>query len=148
MPKVFKICISDKSDNKMQNVDSVEAISGKGILNDRYFQDNNSKETQITLIESENIDYYNSVTNENISYIEFRRNIITKGIELNDLIDKKIKIGEVIIVGHQLCEPCLDLQKKLNQDNFVKNLVHKGGLRAEILESGKISVNDEIEILN
>ena len=148
MPKVFKICISDKNDNKMQSVDSVEAISGKGILNDRYFQDKNSKETQITLIESENIDYYNSLSNENIPYIEFRRNLITKGLQLNDLINKKIKIGKVILVGHQLCEPCLDLQKKLNQDNFVKNLVHKGGLRAEILESGKISVNDEIEILN
>ena len=148
MPKVFKICISEKNDNKMQSVDSVEAISGKGILNDRYFREKNLKETQITLIESENIDYYNSISKENIPYIEFRRNLITKGIKLNNLIKKKIKIGGVILIGHQLCEPCLDLQKKLNQDNFVKNLVHKGGLRAEIIESGKISINDEIEILN
>ena len=148
MSKIFKICISDKNENKMINVNSVEAVSGKGILNDRYYGENNSQDTQITLIESENIDYYNSISKENIPYIEFRPNLITKGIKLNDLINKKIKIGNVILIGHRLCEPCLDLQKKLNQENFVKNLVHKGGLRAEILEGGNISINDDIEIIN
>ena len=146
MSNVIKICISDNFNNEMKILDSVEAIAGKGLKFDRYFKENNPKETQLTLIESENIDFYNEILNENIPYQNFRRNIITKGIRLNDLIHKKIIIGNSEILGHQLCEPCLDLQKQLNQKDLVKNLLHKGGLRAEILKSGKISTNDEILI--
>jgi len=147
MSKILKICISDAINGNMQDVIDIQAIAGKGILNDRYYKDNNDKEKQITLIESENIDYYNKKNQLNIKYIEFRRNIITKGLNLNNLINKKIIIGDVVLLGHKLCEPCLDLQKKLNQENFVKNLLSRGGLRAEILKSGKISVNDNIKIL-
>ena len=147
MSKILKICISNSINGNMQDVNDIQAIAGKGILNDRYYKHNNDKETQITLIESENIDYYNKKNQLNIKYIEFRRNIITKGLNLNNLINKKIIIGEVVLLGHKLCEPCLDLQKKLNQENFVKNLLSRGGLRAEILKSGKISVNDNIKIL-
>ena len=78
MSEVFEICIADKSGNEMIKVTSVKAVAGKGIINDRYFNENNDVDIQITLIESENIDYYNSVSGSNISYIDFRRNIITK----------------------------------------------------------------------
>ena len=148
MSKVFKICISTKSDQRMVDIYTVTTIAGKGIEGDRYFSDNNDKNNQLTLIESENIDFYNKISDQEISYIDFRRNIITKGIELNSLIGKELQIGSTKIKVHKLCEPCLELQNKLQQTNFVKNLTHRGGLRCEILTSGLITVNNDIELIN
>ena len=148
MPKVFKICISPKSNQDMEDIYTVTTIAGKGIIGDRYFSEDNDNNHQLTLIESENIDFYNNNSDQEISYIDFRRNIITKGIELNALIGKELQIGSTQIKVHKLCEPCLELQNKLQQTNFVKNLTHRGGLRCEILTSGLITVNDDIVLIN
>ena len=145
MSEVFKICITNKSSEEMQDVNTVEVIANKGIVNDRYFNENNDQDLQITLIESENIDYYNQISKTNIPYINFRRNIITKGIQLNDLVGKEFLIGNIKIKGHRLCAPCKYLQEKLEQKNLVKKLLNRGGLRCEILTDGIISVNDPIK---
>ena len=148
MSIVEKICITEKSGEEMQDVSSVEVIASKGIVNDRYFNDNNEQDIQITLIESENIDYFNEKSKTNIPYIDFRRNIITKGIRLNELVGKIILMGEVRIKGHRLCDPCKYLQEKLQQKNLFKNLSNlykRGGLRCEILSNGRISINDKIK---
>ena len=145
MSEVSKICITNKSAEEMQEVNTVEVIASKGIVNDRYFNENNDQALQITLIESENIDYYNQISETNIPYISFRRNIITKGIQLNDLVGKEILIGNVKIKGHRLCAPCRYLQEMLKQKNLVKKLLNRGGLRCEILTDGIISVNNPIK---
>ena len=145
MSEVSKICITNKSAEEMQDVNTVEVIASKGIVKDRYFNENNNQDIQITLIESENIDYYNQISETNIPYISFRRNIITKGIQLNDLVGKEILIGNVKIKGHRLCAPCRYLQEMLKQKNLVKKLLNRGGLRCEILTDGIISVNDPIK---
>ena len=145
MSEVSKICITNKSSEEMQDVNTVEVIAGKGIVNDRYFNENNNQDIQITLIESENIEYYNQISETNIPYISFRRNIITKGIQLNDLVGKEFLIGNVKIKGHRLCAPCRYLQEMLKQKNLVKKLLNRGGLRCEILTDGIISVNDPIK---
>jgi len=150
MSIVTKICFTEKSGKEIQDVSSVEVLANKGIVNDRYFKNNNDKDIQITLIESENIDYFNEKSKTNIPYIDFRRNIITKGIELNKLVGKEILIGKVRIRGHRLCDPCKYLQNILQQKNSFKNLADlykKGGLRCEILSNGRISVNDKIKIV-
>tara|TARA_B000000460_G_C21417708_1_gene349425 strand:+ start:62 stop:505 length:444 start_codon:yes stop_codon:yes gene_type:complete len=145
MSEVSKICITSKSAEEMQDVNTVEVIASKGIVKDRYFNENNNQDIQITLIESENIDYYNQISETNIPYISFRRNIITKGIQLNDLVGKEFLIGNVKIKGHRLCAPCRYLQEMLKQKNLVKKLLNRGGLRCEILTDGIISVNDPIK---
>tara|TARA_B100001123_G_C14608479_1_gene748856 strand:- start:9 stop:452 length:444 start_codon:yes stop_codon:yes gene_type:complete len=147
MSKVSKICITENSGSNMKDVSSIEVVANKGIVNDRYFNDDNDLDIQITLIESENIDYYNAISGTNIPYINFRRNIITQGIELNNLVGKIILIGKVKIKGHRLCDPCRYLQEKLKEENLVKKLVNRGGLRCEILLDGIISVNDSIKVL-
>ena len=147
MGRVVKIGISNTKGSKINSVDKVNIIKGKGILNDRKFSDNNKKDKQITLIEIENINFYNSKFGTNIDPIDFRRNIITKGIRLNDLINKRIKVGEVNMLVHRLCDPCKYLQDLLSQKNLVKNLLNKGGLRCEVLSSGEISIEDKIIIL-
>ena len=95
MPEVIKIGITEKNNQKIQEVKTVKVIANQGIVGDRHFKEFNDPFNQLSLIESENIDYYNIKYGLNIPYIDFRRNIITKGIKLNDLVGKKIKIGSV-----------------------------------------------------
>ena len=96
--KVFKIGISKKKSQKINEINEIKVLSGKGILGDRHFHDYNNHKGQITLIEKENIDYYNNKYKTKISYIDFRRNIVTEGIELNSLIEKEIDIGKIKIL--------------------------------------------------
>ena len=147
MSEVLKICISKNSGEEMQDLNTIEVLANKGIINDRYFNENNDQDIQITFIESENIDYVNEISSTNVPYIDFRRNIITKGIKLNKLVDKEFLIGNVKIKGHRLCNPCKYLQEKLNIENLVNKLVNRGGLRCEILTNGRISVNNKIKIV-
>jgi len=147
MSIVSNICITSESGQQMEVKQSVEVLAYKGILQDRYFNENNDKDTQITLIESENVEYFNKSMGTNFLDIDFRRNIITKRIKLNQLVGRKIKVGQVTMKAHRLCDPCRYLQDLLNQKNLVKTLLNKGGLRCELLTNGKISINDNIEVL-
>ena len=145
MSKVFKLGIAKNSNQEIQEVDKIEILSGKGIIGDRHFQEDNEAKNQITLIESENIDYFNNKFNIQILYTDFRRNIITKGIKLNELINKQLMIGETKIMGKELCRPCKHLQEMLDHKEIIKEFIQKGGLRCEILVSGTIKVGDEIK---
>jgi len=148
MSQVFKLGISSNNNKKIVSVDSIEVLANKGVLGDRHFDDYNDPYCQLSLIESENIDYYNTKFGLNIPYIDFRRNIITKGIKLNDLVGKKLLIGSVKVEGIDLCRPCRHLTEMLNQDNVLKEFLRKGGIRCQILSSSHINVGDKIEILN
>ena len=107
----------------INEINEIEVLSGKGILGDRHFHDYNDK-GQITLIEKENIDYYNNKYKTKIPYIDFRRNIVTEGIELNNLIKKEIEIGTIKILPYQLCKPCLHLEQMLNSKDIIKEFLN------------------------
>jgi len=147
MGKVLKIGISKNIGNEIQiqSLNEVEAIAGKGLINDKHFKDGNEVRCQITLIEIENINYYNRISNTTIPAISFRRNIITEGIKLNELVGKEFIIGKVRVKAHDLCRPCKYLEESLKQKNIVKEFLYKGGLRCEILADGKIFIGDIIK---
>ena len=147
MSKIIEIGITGESNKEIDKVESIEVVSGKGIKGDRYFHDFNEEGNQLTLIESENIDYYNKTFNTNFKYLEFRRNLVTQNIQLNDLIGKTLSIGEIKIKAHDLCRPCKPLQKKLGKDNIIKEFLRRGGLRCEILNSGNIKIGDNIKTI-
>ena len=148
MSEVFKIGIANKNNQQIQEVNSIEVFANKGILRDRHFKEYNDPFNQLSLIESENIDYYNIRYGLNIPYKDFRRNIITKGIRLNDLVGKKLQIGKVELEGIDLCRPCRHLSEVLNQDNIIKEFLRRGGLRCQILSSSIIEVGNKIKILD
>ena len=148
MAEVFKLGIAAKNNQPIKEVNSIEVLANKGIVGDRHFHDFNDPYNQLSLIESENIDEYNIKFGLNIPYINFRRNIITKGIQLNDLIGKKLQIGNVELDGVELCRPCRHLTEMLNQKNILKEFMRKGGLRCKILSSSKISIGDKINLLD
>ena len=148
MSKVFKIGKTTLNNQKINEVESVEVVADKGIVGDRHFREFNDPYSQLSLIESENINYYNIKYSLNIPYVEFRRNIVTEGIQLNNLIGKRFLVGSVELEGIDLCRPCRHLSELLNQDNIIKEFLRKGGLRCQILSSSKINVGDVIKILD
>tara|TARA_B100002051_G_C16723001_1_gene633607 strand:- start:1627 stop:2073 length:447 start_codon:yes stop_codon:yes gene_type:complete len=144
MSIVYEIGIAEKNNKEIEKKQSIEVIASKGIVGDRYFHDLNGEREQITLIESENIDYYNKTYNTDFDYLDFRRNIITKNIRLNDLVGKTIIVGEIKLKVNDLCRPCKNLQDRLGKNNIIKEFLRRGGLRCEILSSGTINVGDKI----
>jgi len=147
MPKIKAINITNLSGESTIYVNQAILKRNKGIINDRYYENFKKKYEQVTLIESEKINNFNNKIKSKFNYKDFRRNIITTGIDLNKMINKKIQINNVVLKIHQLCQPCRYLQNKLSVDNLVKLLTNKGGVRAEIVQSGIISTFDEIKII-
>ena len=148
MAKVFKLGITSNNNQPINEVNSIEVLANKGIVGDRHFHDFNDPYNQLSLIESENIDEYNIRFGLNIPYTDFRRNVVTKGIQLNDLIGKKLKVGNVELEAIDLCRPCRHLTEMLDQKNILKEFMRKGGLRCQILSSSNINIGDKIEILS
>ena len=150
---IKQIYIAKTSGAVPQAILSAELISAQGIKGDRYFNDKrlsssptkNDPSTEITLIEQEQIDQFNTQHDRQYSYGDFRRNIITHGIPLNSLVDKVFLLGNVQLKGIMLCEPCAQLAENLDPLLF-PHLLNKGGLRAQILSSGNIKLGDEIQL--
>ena len=145
MGKIEAINISNINEANTFYVNQAYLEKGKGIVNDRYYENFKEKKEQVTLISLEVINAFNNQVNQNIEPKDFRRNIIVSGIDLNKLIDKQIKINQVILKIHEICQPCKYLQDRLKLPSLVKLLVNKSGVRAEIIKSGNLSVGDTIK---
>jgi hypothetical protein len=144
----------------MQSHPEVRAIPGRGLDGDRYFAGKgfySEKPSyggrEVTLIEMEAVDaLFNGVTNADgnrrgIKLVpgDARRNIVTSGVPLNHLTDREFWIGNVLMRGTRLCEPCKHLDD-LTQSGVMTSLIHRGGLRAQILSEGVIHVGDMIHL--
>ena len=147
MTEILKIGFTKDHNKEIIETSEIDLIAGKGIVGDRYFKDYNDPFNQLTIIESENIDEYNSKNKLNIPYLSFRRNIVTRGINLNELVEKKISIGSVILDVIDLCRPCRYLSEKLDRKDIIKEFLRKGGIRCQIIKDGKISLSDKIKII-
>jgi MOSC domain-containing protein YiiM len=148
MSKVYKLGISNNYNQQINEVNSIDVLANRGVIGDRHFKEFNDPYNQLSLIESENIDDYNITYGLNIPYLDFRRNIVTKGIQLNNLVGKKILVGNVEVVGIDLCRPCRHLTEVLEQDNILKEFLRRGGLRCQVLSSSSIKVGDKIKVLD
>jgi len=129
----------------------VHAVPGKGLEGDRYFSgvgtfspQPQERDFEITLIEHESIQAFAKESGLPFQALHARRNIVTEGVVLNDLVGKDFWLGEVRIRGIRLCEPCNHLAK-ISFAETLKGLVGKGGLRAQVLSEGKIRVGDFVQ---
>jgi MOSC domain-containing protein YiiM len=119
-------------------VESVRAIAGQGLEGDRYFAPDGARPGEaLTLIEAEVLE------DVGLSGPQALRQVVVRGIRVNDLVGKRFRIGDVECLGVELCEPCLHLQG-LTRPGIIKDLIHRGGLRADILSGGTISVGDRL----
>ena len=146
MSEILKLGIAEKNNFPINEMDSIKVLANQGIVGDRHFSKFNDAYNQLSLIESENIDHYNMKYGLNIPYLDFRRNVVTKGVLLNDLVGKRFFVGEVELEGIDLCRPCRHLCEVLNQDNIIKEFLRKGGIRCQILSSSNLNVGDKIRI--
>lgn len=122
-------------------VDEVRAVAGKGLEGDRYFD--HADDSQVTLIEAEAIDEMAEKGGLRIAYEEARRNIVTRGVDLKSLLDQEFTVGGVTMRGARLSEPCQHLAS-LTDAKILKGLIHRGGLKAQIVTDGPIRVGDII----
>lgn len=125
--------------------DEVNAVAGRGLEGDRYFNAEGWDEPkrEITLVELEAVEAANRDYDLGLTPEDMRRQIVTKGIALNHLVDREFTVGDVRCRGIKLNEPCNHL-RKLADKPLIKPMIHRGGLRAQILESGTIRVGDPI----
>lgn len=152
--KIVKLLISKDSKSAMLNVNQIVLEAGKGIFGDRYYNQEGTfsnkgeiePDRDVTLIEIEKIDALNKEHNLDITAEDLRRNIVVSNCDLNSLVDKEFQIGEVVLKGLRLCEPCKYLSDKLNEKKVLSEMVHKAGLRAQIIKSGSIDLNSQVEV--
>ena len=147
MGKIEAINISSISEEETVYVNQAFLEKNKGIVNDRYYNNFKHSMEQVTLIDKEEIDLFNYNIKKNIDYKDFRRNIIVSGLNLIKCINKTILINDVKLKIHEICQPCKYLQDKLRTPELVKLLVNKSGVRAEIITSGFIKVNDRVKVI-
>lgn len=156
---VERIFTAPEAEVEMVEQSDVKAVAGSGLEGDRYFSEietgtfvtwgpdeERPSGYDLTLIEREAIDGIEREAGVELSPGEHRRNIITRDAALNHLVGKRFRVGDAICRGDRLCEPCGYLQDFIEKD-VLEPLTHRGGLRADILESGRIRPNDEIEPL-
>jgi MOSC domain-containing protein YiiM len=148
------IAIANNAEAPMQQIMTAQAIPGRGLDGDRYanragtFTPRNGRLNgyDLTLIEAEVLDELTLPDGQRLGYAEARRNIVTRGIDLNTLVGRRFRIGDVECVGRRLCEPCAHLER-LTHKGVLRKLIHRGGLRADILTAGSITVGAAIECL-
>ena len=136
--KVEAITIGES--DSLRPVESVDAVAGKGLEGDRhFFAEGARRGGAITLIEAEVLE------DVGLSGPQSRRQVVTRGVRLNDLVGKRFFVGEIECEGVELCEPCLHLQS-LTRPGIIEDLLHRGGLNADIVTSGTISVGDPVTV--
>ena len=149
---VEAVAIADRATAPMQLVASAQALAGRGLDGDRYavkagtFSSDTptAKGYDLTLIEAEVLDELVLPDGSRLSCADARRNIITRGIDLNSLVGRRFLIGDVECLGQRLCEPCAHLER-LTQPGALRALIHRGGLRADILTGGAIAAGMTIQ---
>jgi MOSC domain-containing protein YiiM len=148
---IAAIFIAPRSGEPMQSVPIVRAVAAKGLAGDRKFRNpshpkKDSPEREVTLIELEAIEAVNRDYVLHLDPIETRRNLLTRGVALNHLVGREFTAGPVRLRGIMLCEPCKHVEK-LTRPGVMRALIHRGGLRAQILEGAEIRVGDLIRPL-
>jgi MOSC domain-containing protein YiiM len=151
---IVSIHIASVEGGELQPLDSAELVAGCGIRGDRHFSADGSRADEaLTLIESEQVELFNELTGLSLAPHDTRRQIVTHGIPLNDLVGVRFSIGDVEVEGVELCEPCAYLADHLTKQfsitgvappDIVRGLAHRAGIRARILNDGVVRVGDPV----
>lgn len=149
--KLEHIHIAPSAGSPMQSLPSVEAVAGVGLTGDRYsrregfWKEDGEESRDVTLIEAEEIERLAAEAGIELGPGDSRRNLTTRGIRLNELVGKEFWIGSVLARATEVCEPCTHLVA-LTGKPVIKPLTHRGGLRADLLSSGRINLGDAVRV--
>ena len=132
-----------------ERVDAVEAVANCGLRGDRYFHDEGTFSDRagcaVTFIESGTLAAVERDYDITLDPGAHRRNVTTRGVALNHLVGERFRVGDAVCLGTELCEPCSYLERHLEGEGIQDALVHRGGLRARLVESGEIHTGSAIE---
>jgi hypothetical protein len=153
--RVEAIALAKRATDPMREVDHAQALAGRGLDGDRYaakegtFTPTNDtmRGYDLTFIDAGVLDDLSLPNGTRLGYAEARRNIVTRGIDLNALVGRRFRVGEVECLGQRLCEPCSHLEH-LTTKGALRQLIHRGGLRADILTDGHITTGTVIETID
>ena len=139
------IYLSEKAKRLPVAVDSARVVAGRGLSGDRYFLGKGSfshwrgSGRALTLVEAE------ALEDVGLSFAAARRNVVTRGVDLNALVGVRFRVGSVECLGRRLCEPCRHLER-LEGDGLMRSLAGRGGLRADVLSDGVVAVGDPVVV--
>lgn len=149
--KLLAIAIARQAKGPMEEVEQIEAVAGEGLRGDRYgagigaaqFRGHRKPENEVTLIAREAIEAANDEFNYTIAHLDTRRNLLTEDVPLNELVGKTFRVGEAVLKGLELCEPCGYLEKR-TFPGIMAALKKRGGLRCCLVSGGTIRAGDAI----
>ncbi len=147
--KVVSIQIAMNATAKLDQVQQVNAVAGMGLEGDRYYtrtgtySNKHDESREATFIESEALEALAGDYHLELNGAESRRNIVTRGVALNHLVGREFQVGAAVFRGIRLCEPCTHLEE-VSGKAVRKGLIHRGGLRAQIVKSGLVRVGDDV----
>jgi hypothetical protein len=152
---VAAIALAERATGDMHTVDHARALAHRGLDGDRYAAkagtftpaDDTARGYDLTLIEAEVLDSLTLPEGRALGYAEARRNVVTHGIDLNALVGRRFRVGNVECLGQRLCEPCAHLER-LTAKGTLRGLIHRGGLRADVLSDGEVTTGDLIETID
>jgi MOSC domain-containing protein YiiM len=151
--RVELVALAEAASAPMRVVERATARAGRGLEGDRYFDGAGTfsnpaaRGVDLTLVAAEALDALVLPSGERLAYADARRNVVTRGIDVNALVGRRFAIGGVECVGQRLCEPCA-LLERLTAPGTLRGLVHRGGLRADVLSDGEIAVGAEVRALD
>ncbi len=152
---VEAIALAEHATGGMVSVDRADALAERGLVGDRYAAkagtftpaDDTARGYDLTLIEAEALDDLVLPGGRRVGYAEARRNIVTRGIDLNSLVGRRFRVGSVECLGQRLAEPCSHLER-LTSPGALRGLIHRGGLRADVLSDGEIVTGAIVETID
>ena len=145
--RVEAIFITERHGRLPDPVERVQAVAGSGLVANRYFfEDGDAPPGRaVTLVAAEAVEAFVAETGIDLTPAETRRNVVTRGVDVNALVGKRFRIGSVECVGVELCEPCAHLQS-LTKPGVLAGLVHRAGLNADVVTDGDIAVGDSVTV--
>lgn len=150
--RVKQILVGAEAGSPLESRAAATLEAGRGVVGDRYYFSRGtfsrklggSPAVEATLIEQEEIDAFNAASGRSCSGRDFRRNLVTEGVRLADLIGRDFRVGTATLRGIRFCEPCAHLSAMLGPE-IMEHMVHKAGIRAQIIEGGVVRPSDSIE---
>ena len=151
--RVEFIHLAESEGDPMRTTDRIRVLAGIGLEGDRYassrghFSRTPGTGRALTLIEAEVLEHLRDSLGIALQPGEARRNVTTRGVALNALVGERFRIGSLLCQGMRLCEPCKYLEEVIGK-RLVDPLLHRGGLRADVLEDGEIRIGDEVRLVH
>lgn len=149
MGTVERIWLTEEGSAPMESVESVEAVEGRGLRGDRYFRGtgyySGLDECEVTLIEAEAIATIDRECDIDLRDGRHRRNVVTEGVAVHELLDARFRIGEAVLEGTRPRPPCTHVEEVAEEEGVARALKHdRGGICAHVAESGQITVGNEL----